>query len=933
MKKKVVSVFLAVLLTIGMLPPMTALASDSVEISGLSSPLEYHVNQEAIKLSGNITVSDSAAYDGGFLLYGITDGKQGETLAMAQASAASVADGEVSVVGNIVYLGDGTDALQIGSVNSVKNGRDGKPLQIDFSAPLNNGDFEISASGDTVPGWEINLDTVVLGALATKTQGRPGLSKEGTRSPYTIIGPNEEYTFTTDVNYNLSGGNGYEGIETEPNGTPVYSKYVVSENGNKVLRLVSAGSVQATGTSAFGSLFGPEAISSPFDAKTGDTLAFDWKAQNGGDNYEVYGFLEKLDSDGNVMQTIEMMYGRGGQQGWTTSNGAITSDGTYRYRFVCGSYDQSGGRALGASLYLDNIRVFGTTVDNEVVQKIAGMVTYHNSSDTPEAVRNVEIKLEDRNGNSGSGQVVISIPTVMAPSAPAILSAAGGNASASITWSQVPEAAGYIVYMDGNTVANAVYSAVYSVSEYVYSYTAAGLTNGRTYLFRVRATNEGGDSELSNEVSVTPKAPAYDAGTVKTPGADILVNGKPESAGSLHSSTNTNGQSVTTLKIDTQKLAGKLAQEGKGAKVTIPMGTSTDVFIGELTGQAIKNMGDAQAVLEIRTELATYTLPAQLINMNAIAEQLEPEVSLQDITVHIEIAKLSGDRVKVTEDTLEKGGLTLVIPPVEFNVKYTYKGQTVCVASFNSYVERSIPVPEGVDPYKITTGTVVEEDGSIRHVPTRIIQVDSKYYATVSSLTNSVYTVIWNPRTFADVEMHWAKADVNDMAARLIVEGISGTVFNPDSNITRAELAAVMVRALGLKPVTGSIFSDVKPGDWYIDEVKTANDYGIINGYEDGTFRPMDNITREQAMAMVSRAMKITGLKPVMTAGADALSSSFDDSGDVSSWAREAVAECVGAGIISGRNGSIVPGDNITRAEAASVVRRLLQKSGLINQE
>ncbi len=80
---------------------------------------------------------------------------------------------------------------------------------------------------------------------------------------------------------------------------------------------------------------------------------------------------------------------------------------------------------------------------------------------------------------------------------------------------------------------------------------------------------------------------------------------------------------------------------------------------------------------------------------------------------------------------------------------------------------------------------------------------------------------------------------MNDMGSRMIVSGVSDRTFEPDRSITRAVFAVIVVHALGLKPGEGSnSFRDVNERDWYADVVKTASDYGLISGYEDGTFRP-----------------------------------------------------------------------------------------------
>ena len=200
----------------------------------------------------------------------------------------------------------------------------------------------------------------------------------------------------------------------------------------------------------------------------------------------------------------------------------------------------------------------------------------------------------------------------------------------------------------------------------------------------------------------------------------------------------------------------------------------------------------------------------------------------------------------------------------------TYGEQTVDVTSFNAYVDRTITIPDGVDPNQITTAVVVGPDGTSYPVPTEIVYdtATGHYVAVIHSLTNSVYTVIYNPVAFADVTTHWAKDAINNMGSRLVLTGVGDNNFAPDRDITRAEFAAIVVRALGLKPGLGkSAFSDVKAADWYAGYVGTAVSYGLITGYANGTFGPNDRITREQALTILARAMKLTGLEVSLGSG------------------------------------------------------------------
>lgn len=413
---------------------------------------------------------------------------------------------------------------------------------------------------------------------------------------------------------------------------------------------------------------------------------------------------------------------------------------------------------------------------------------------------------------------------------------------------------------------------------------------------------------------------------------DVLVNGKPENAGITTTSKRID-QTVITISVDQKKLEDRLATEAQGTVVTILVDTKTDVVVVELNGRMVKNMEEKQTVLEVKSDRGTYTLPALQIDIDSLSNQFGKSVNLQDIQVQIEISEPTTDTVSVVEDAVEKGSFTLVVPPLSFTVRAVYEGTTVEVTTFDVYVERTIAIPEGIDPSSVTTAVVVDPDGTVRHVPTEIVAIEGKYYARINSLTNSTYAVISHPLVFMDVTNHWAEAAVNDMGSRMVIDGTGNGLFSPDRDITRAEFAAIIVRGLGLKPDNGATaFSDVKTTDWYISVINTAYTYDLINGFEDGTFRPNDKITREQAMVILSSAMSITGLKaklPVQST--DMILRSYKDVTDTSTWAQSGIADSVQSGIISGRSGSkLAPKADMTRAEVAAMIHRLLRQSGLI---
>src|SRR5690606_4422391 len=132
------------------------------------------------------------------------------------------------------------------------------------------------------------------------------------------------------------------------------------------------------------------------------------------------------------------------------------------------------------------------------------------------------------------------------------------------------------------------------------------------------------------------------------------------------------GQSVINIAVDEDKLEQRLQAEGDGATITIPVSAGSDVVVGELNGRMVKSMENRQAVVEIRTEKAAYTLPAEQINIDAISARFGTDLALQDIKIKIEIAEPLSETVTVVEDAANRGGFTLVVPPLNFKVSAVY---------------------------------------------------------------------------------------------------------------------------------------------------------------------------------------------------------------------------------------------------------------------
>jgi len=203
---------------------------------------------------------------------------------------------------------------------------------------------------------------------------------------------------------------------------------------------------------------------------------------------------------------------------------------------------------------------------------------------------------------------------------------------------------------------------------------------------------------------------------------------------------------------------------------------------------------------------------------------------------------------------------------------------------------------------------------------------------TFATPSFSEYAVLEYTRAFADLASHWAKDDVELMAARQIARGVGdGSRFDPNGTITRAQFAALLVRALGLQESQGSNpFTDVTRAAWYAPAVSAAAREGLILG-SDGKFRPDAPVTRQEMAVMIQRASIRYGMTLAATDQALAQLNEMADGSSVAPWAREASALTLSKDWIRGRDGRrFAPAENATRAEAVVILKRLLVSAGQI---
>jgi len=166
---------------------------------------------------------------------------------------------------------------------------------------------------------------------------------------------------------------------------------------------------------------------------------------------------------------------------------------------------------------------------------------------------------------------------------------------------------------------------------------------------------------------------------------------------------------------------------------------------------------------------------------------------------------------------------------------------------------------------------------------------------------------------FSDVNGHWAEGYIQRWSEERIINGYEDATFRPNNNITRAEYVAMMMRIFEpMQTADLSQFSDVNRSAWYYDALSRAYAMGVINGYSSNSMMPEANITRQEAIVILNRMINLP-----LTSNA----SQFTDASEIAEWAKNAVVAFAENQYVNGyEDGSIKPNAYITRAEITKIL-------------
>ncbi|GIP40108.1 hypothetical protein J31TS4_33880 [Paenibacillus sp. J31TS4] len=334
------------------------------------------------------------------------------------------------------------------------------------------------------------------------------------------------------------------------------------------------------------------------------------------------------------------------------------------------------------------------------------------------------------------------------------------------------------------------------------------------------------------------------------------------------------------------------------------------------------------AMLTVYNALGSTSLPVSALDVEALAEALgtTPGALSVSVTIQLDPGPLSDAAFAAAA----RIGGTVVSSAVEFRLEArAANGRAAALDLGPKPVSHVMVSLRSADPRRLTAARYDETGDRLTYAPASFApQADGTSAATILARGTGLYLLLDHAVRFRDTTSHWARPEIELLAGKLIADGVTPTTFAPDRPITRAEFAALAVRALGLLPAGNAPgFSDVPPRAWYSGAVAAAARAGLVDGYEDGTFRPEQTIRRGELAVLALRALRYAGAPEP----GEADLGRFRDAGELA-WAHRPLAEAVAAGLLSGVTGDrLAPSGTATRSEAVVVLRRMLAHASLLD--
>ncbi|MGG1556044.1 family 10 glycosylhydrolase [Paenibacillus ferrarius] len=433
------------------------------------------------------------------------------------------------------------------------------------------------------------------------------------------------------------------------------------------------------------------------------------------------------------------------------------------------------------------------------------------------------------------------------------------------------------------------------------SFIDRGAVSGETYTYIVTAADRlHNESEASDSLTlqyVQPTDPGTDPGT--GPGTNPTSGPTTPSVPQVSTVQSVDASELRALTVD-------------GGQATMKL--KADVDTVQLPANASSTIGSGNDLV-LRFNEISAVIPAAVLS----AIEQSTAGKSPDAKLVFSALPVKGEQLEALVDKGEhaQGAQLKAAAMYNFNLStLSGDGTKEGINTFGTPISLTFVLPEGIDASKAGV-YFIAEDGTMQYIKGQLSEDKRSMTADVSHF--SAYGVLELSKLYADVPAsHWAYPAVDDLSRKLIVHGVDDHSYSPERSVTRAEFAALLVRAFGLSNGAAAVpFQDVKASDWFAGEVAAAYKLGVVTGVTADRFDPNSPVNREQMAVMLVRATALLQGKPAESAAVK----DFADMANVHDWAQSAVRQAAQLGLVTGREGGLfAPASELTRAESAQVI-------------
>ena len=787
------------------------LADPSNFSATFATPVTFQIYGDHVYVDQNSNITTDVNFTDGYIRYSVAGGTVKDFLRLF-SDPDETANGAISLSGSGVYLGDGTTKKIIGTIDPTENGQNGQALKINLANAFTNNSFETGG----LTGWTVVTDFM----------GLPGDTPSSVTQSASI-----------DPSYH--------------------------SHGAKSLLMQISGSV----TTGYGTAHGPMLVSNTFEGSAGDTIAFDWRVEDSGDDADVYAYLV----DGE--NTYQISYARVASfQDWSTIQFILpVTSSDFQFKFVCGTYDATGGRAVGSKLWIDNVRVYSDDITEYVLQTVARQIQYKCTADILLDTKTINIQFTTGDSNLYNYSKVITMDNTLQPFTTTVSVNGNTNIVSSKTinlniFGQYARAGvSQMMISDNPDFDEAVWEAYSNTT----SHSLTGISGNKDIYVKLK-DGLGNISALRSVTVMLDKDKPYFQLEIVDPSKKSRTS-KTISAKSfdLHSCVKYTKYAMGV--VDSTYFGhGGILFDVEDIEVT-ENGVYTFYAIDNLGNACVQNIEVTQIVpfeykevdsvevyLRYQIKRGTQLSPENMIKLfdKDGIEIVDKEISATSLNEDVLKQNADGSLTAICE-----GAATITLNDVlsGYTADIKVRVENVSRSSFkysdvipSNWATPSIIKLTDISILKGYTDGMYKPNNGISFKEFMVIYDRMKLYMDPDPymLRNEINAVIEE-----DSWGYYNIMDMFNMMTRTQVDKLVTVTTSFESLITRAQAAFIIANLENFPSYTGKGYYSDTSQDPFEKEINVTTFYNIFNGYTDKLFGPDLNITRAETAVIFSRLL------------------------------------------------------------------------------